>query len=91
MSMLEHEDYLENKFEQYQDDIAFEYDKHFSDNEMNIIKQIRLGQLAMDIMREQLIDFFNDNPLPDGEVHEYTICSDDEILDRLDIDLGGLK
>tara|TARA_R100000742_G_C4271630_1_gene90604 strand:+ start:1028 stop:1303 length:276 start_codon:yes stop_codon:yes gene_type:complete len=90
MSMIEHDEYLENKFEQYQEEIGVEYEKHFSDNEIYIIKQIRLGQLAMDIMREQLIDFFNENPLPDDKIHEYTICSDEEILDRLDIDLGGV-
>ena len=72
------------------EDIKNKYEKHFSDNEIYIIKQIRLGQLAMDIMREQLIDFFNENPLPDDKIHEYTICSDEEILDRLDIDLGGV-
>ncbi len=91
MSMLEHDEWLENRYEQYQEYIAFEYEKHFSDNEMNIIKQIRLGKISMDSIREELLDFFTENPLPDGEVHEYTICSDDEILDRLDIDLGGLK
>ncbi len=90
MSMIEHDEYLENKFEQYQEEIGVEYEKHFSDNEIYIIKQIRLGQLAMDIMREQLIDFFNENPLPDDKIHEYTICSDEEILDRRDIDLGGV-
>ena len=74
----------------YQEYIAFEYEKHFSDNEMNIIKQIRLGQLSMDIIREELLDFFTENPLWSDEVHDYTICSDKEILDRLDIDLGGI-
>ena len=44
----------------------------------------------MDIIREELLDFFTENPLPSDEVHDYTICSDKEILDRLDIDLGGI-
>ena len=29
MSMLEHDEYLENKFEQYQEEIGVEYEKHF--------------------------------------------------------------
>ena len=90
MSMLEHDEWLENRYEQYQEHIAFEYEKHFSDNEMNIIKQIRLGKISMDSIREELLDFFTENPLPSDEVHDYTICSDKEILDRLDIDLGGI-
>ena len=52
--------------------------------------QIRLGKISMDSIREELLDFFTENPLPSDEVHDYTICSDKEILDRLDIDLGGI-
>tara|TARA_B110000285_G_scaffold51121_1_gene58091 strand:- start:11087 stop:11362 length:276 start_codon:yes stop_codon:yes gene_type:complete len=88
MSMLEHDEWLENRYEQYQDYIRYEYQKHFSDNEMNIIKQIRLGKISMDSIREELLDFFTENPLPSDKIHDYTICSDEEILDRLDIDLG---
>jgi len=92
MSMLEHDEYLENKFEQYQEEIGLEYEKHFSDNEMNIIKQIRLGHLAIDTIRDELIDFFNENPCSVLEemYTDYTTCSDEEILDRLNIDLGGV-
>ena len=90
--MLEHDEYLENKFEQYQEEIGVEYEKHFSDNEMYIIKQIRLGQLAMDIMREQLIDFFNANPFGIEENYaDYSMCKDEELLERLNIYLGEIN
>ena len=92
MSMLEHEEYLENELEKYQEFIYAEYKKHFNDNEMYIIKQIRLGQLAMDIMREQLIDFFNANPFGIEENYaDYSMCKDEELLERLYIDLGEIN
>jgi len=90
MSMIEHDEYLENKLEQYQEEIGVEYAKNFSDNEMYIIKQIILGQLSLDIMRDELIDFFNENPCSVLEeiYTDYTTYSDEEMLDRLNIDLG---
>ena len=90
MSMLEHEEYLENELEKYQEFIYAEYKKHFNDNEMYIIKQIRLGELDVEVIKDQLKDFFAVNPTPYHKQHDYTICSDEDILDRLDIDLGGV-
>lgn len=65
-----------------------EYAKNFSDNEINILHLIRFGQLPMDVMREQLIDFFNENPCGLEEKHnDYSMCNDEEILERLNLDL----
>tara|TARA_R100000231_G_scaffold55726_1_gene46484 strand:+ start:471 stop:764 length:294 start_codon:yes stop_codon:yes gene_type:complete len=96
MSCEHHQEYLENKLDMWRDEIYTEYEKYFSPEEIDIIKRILSNDLDMEIMKEKIIDFFNENPCPSEDLisgekyfdNNYDTCSDDELRDRLIVDLG---
>ena len=97
MSCEHHQEYLENKLDMWRDEIYTEYEKYFSPEEIDIIKRILSNDLDMEIMKEKIIDFFNENPWPSEDLisgekyfdNNYDTCSDDELRDRLIVDLGA--
>jgi len=97
MSCEHHQEYLENKLDMWRDEIYNEYEKYFSPEEIEIMRKIVYNELDVDIMREKLIDFFNEHSCPSEDLisgekyfdNNYDTCSDDELRDRLIVDLGA--
>ena len=92
MSCEHHQEYLENKLDMWRDEIYTEYEKYFSPEEIEILKRIIYNEVDIEIYKEKLIDFFNENACPSDDlinIKDYSLCTDGDLLERLLTDLGA--
>ena len=92
MSCEHHQEYLENRLDMWRDEIYTEYEKYFSPEEIEILKRIIYNEVDIEIYKEKLIDFFNENACPSDDlinIKDYNHCTDGDLLERLLTDLGA--
>jgi hypothetical protein len=84
--------YNKDVSDMWRDEIYTEYEKYFSPEEIEILKRIIYNEVDIEIYKEKLIDFFNENTCPSEDlidIVDYNHCSDGDLLERLITDLGA--
>ena len=70
----------------YRETVGEFYNDHFSEEEQEIIYEIMRGNVPLDALKDKLLDFYGEDDMPTPL--EFTLDTDDNILDRLDYDIG---
>lgn len=70
----------------YRETIGEFYNDHFSEEEQEIIYEIMRGNVPLDALKDKLLDLYGEAEMPTPM--DFTLDTDDNILDRLDYDIG---
>jgi len=70
----------------YRETIGEFYNDHFSEEEQEIIYEIMRGNVPLDALKDKLLDLYGEEDMPTPM--DFTLDTDDNILDRLDYDIG---
>ena len=70
----------------YREDVAEYYDDHFSEEEQEVLYQIIRGNVPLDALKEKLMELYEEDDMPTPMM--FSLKTDEDILDRLDYDIG---